>query len=44
MIWSYSLPWYGGFRQLELDENRLPIEDDSPVDLPVEPVKVAVEG
>ncbi len=23
MIWSYSLPWYGGFRQLDLDDNRI---------------------
>ncbi len=23
MIWAYCLPWYSGFRQLELDENRI---------------------
>jgi len=23
MIWGYSLPWYGGFRQLGLDDNRI---------------------
>ena len=23
MIWGYCLPWYGGFRQLELDESRI---------------------
>jgi sugar phosphate isomerase/epimerase len=22
MIWGYCLPWYGGFRQLELDDNK----------------------